>query len=183
MQTFQLNGITGELKNAAKSTIKGVEGEIAWIATDGLALGFNADYIVGKYKEFLSSEEPRPQLGIQDLSGNRLPLSPRYHIRLDANYHWQMYEGRMTLRGDATWAGRIYYTPFNRRETSSAPSAEFNAYATFERDDWTFAVYGRNLTNERKVIFADVSAGLFGFPAHGAVAPPRTYGMSVTKRW
>jgi outer membrane receptor protein involved in Fe transport len=183
MQVLQLDGVQGVLKNAAQSTVEGVEAEIDWAATDSLLFGLDAEYINGRYEEFHTAEEARPLPGIQDLSGNRLPMSPPYRVKFDASYTWSVYSGDLTLRADATWIGRIYYTPFERTETSTPPSEEFSGFVTYDWGDWSVEMYGRNLADKRKLIFAEVASGLFGFPNHGLVNAPRTFGISAVRRW
>jgi iron complex outermembrane recepter protein len=183
MQVNKVVNLTAVLENAAKATVKGIEAEINWAATDSLAFRLDAEYNDGKYDEFDTQEIARPQLGTQDLSGNRLPQSPDYRVKLDASYTWLVYEGDLTLRADAAQIGRIYFSQYNRPEISTGKSNEFNAFLTFDAGDWTVGLYGRNLSNERKLTFAQVDSALFGFPIQTGVNVPRTYGASITRRW
>jgi iron complex outermembrane receptor protein len=184
MQVFAIRDILIVLENAAKAEIKGVEAELRWLPTDNLNIGVNAEYLDATYKTYTSDEPARLYLGAQDLSGNKLPQAPPYRLRLDATYTWFLPGGDLSIRGDATWTGRVYFTQFQRRDTAAAPAAEFNAFVTYDADnDWTFQAFARNLTNRRKVMFANVTSSLFGFGVEGSIAPPRTFGVSATKRW
>jgi iron complex outermembrane receptor protein len=183
MQVFLVRNLNLSIENAAGSTLKGVEAEFRWAPTDALNLGLSADLLDARYDEFTSSEPARPDLGVQDLSGNRLPQAPRYRIRFDATYAWSLENGTLSLRGQGTWTDRVYFSPYNRDIISAAPNSEFNAFLTYEQGDWTVQAYGRNLTDKRKPIYANPTVAFTGFTVLSNWNAPRTIGVSATRRW
>jgi outer membrane receptor protein involved in Fe transport len=66
----------------------------------------------------------------------------------------------------------------------SVPSSfEGNAFLTLEAGDWTAQAYARNLTDHRKYLYVNISSALNGFPILAMENAPRTYGVSLTRRW
>jgi iron complex outermembrane receptor protein len=178
------DGVTVELINASAATIKGLEAEVRWIPEDGWNLGASADFLDSEYDNFQTADPARAGLGLQQLAGNRLPQAPKYRFRFDATYTWQVQGGDLSLRGEGALSSKVYFSPYNTPELSTPSSAEFNAFLTYDTDKYTIQAYGRNLTNYRRLVFAGTSSGLFsGFAVQGLVNDPRTYGISVTRRW
>ena len=184
MQVLRVNGVMTELVNAAASTIKGLEVELNWSPLPGFNIGASTDLLDGKYKNFATANPAQLGLGVLQLAGNRLPQAPKYRTRLDAKYRWALGNGDMTLRAETVFTGKEYFTPFNTIAESTGASTEFNAYLTYDKGKNTFQVFGRNLSNERKLVFAQTSSGLLsGFAVQGTPNDPRTYGVSFTRRW
>jgi iron complex outermembrane recepter protein len=183
VQRVAANGVNTEMVNAASSTIKGIEAEVRWMPLDSLEIGAGADYLSAKYDEFKTADPARPSLGTLDLSDNRLPQAPRYRARMDVTQTWQLPKGQLSLRGEGTWVDRVEFSPFNLDPLTAAASDEYNAFLTYEVDQWTVQLYGRNLTDERKLVIAQSSSALFGYPIQGLMNDPRTYGVSVMRNW
>jgi iron complex outermembrane receptor protein len=169
--------------NASKAEIKGLEVESTAQITDGLSVSGSAEYLEAEYVDYLTAQDTRPDLGQQQLAGNPLPQSPKYRIRIAPTYRWSVGSGQVTLSGDATWIGRIYFTPFKARYASAPPSVELNANLRYALDDWTFGAYIRNIADDRKFVYAQGGSALFGYGALGSVNAPRTFGVLVSREW
>jgi iron complex outermembrane receptor protein len=178
------DGVASELINAAASTIKGVEAEVRWAPLDGLNLGASGELLNSEFDDFQTADPARANLGLLQLAGNSLPQAPEYRFRFDATYAWTLPGGALSLRGEGVWTDEVYFSPYNTPELTEGAKSEFNAFITYDTDNYTFQVYARNLTDQRKLLFMQTSSGFFsGFAVQGIPNDPRTYGISVTRRW
>lgn len=171
--------------NAAGARNRGFEVEINAIPTPRLRLDFSAAYLDAKFTEFMTGDGSRPQLGVIDLRGNRLPQAPTYTINAGAEYAFPLRGGaELSLRGEFQRVGRNYQTAFNIERDSQAAYNWVNAFLRFTSADerWTASLWGRNLTNSFVKNGITLQSGLLGGGggfAAGAIAPPRTYGLTL----
>ena len=75
--------VTTAIINADSAQTWGVEGSLAWMATDTLTLGLNAGYLNAEYDDFALAGSP--VLADFDLSGKRMPKAPKWQVSLDAD--------------------------------------------------------------------------------------------------
>lgn len=168
------------LVNAANARVKGAEAEFVVRPVEGLELSGNASLLNAKFTDFLTSDSARPQLGVLDLSGNRLPQAPKLSGNLAAQYTWNVPGGDISLRGELVYSERVYFSPFNRLEVSQGAYTKGNLILTYDRDGGLSAsLWVRNLTDKRTVSTAQVSSGFLGFPIMGTYDAPRTIGGSI----
>jgi outer membrane receptor protein involved in Fe transport len=120
-----------------------------------------------------------------NLKGNDLPNSPHWTVSLGAQYTWHLGDWDAVLRGDyykqtATYA-RIYNSTADRIKGWD----NVNMTLTLTQKDWGVTVAGfvKNLTNEKAITdfyLTDDSSGLF---RNVFYTDPRTYGVSISKRF
>lgn len=184
LQVSQVLGATIFIQNAASATIYGIEAELSATPVRNLRLNANISLLKSQYEEFSSVDPARALLGRLDLSGNDLTQSPRYTFNFDATYSIPTSIGEFTLRGDARFVDRTYFTFYNLDHTSQPAYSQFNAFLTYEHDNGVSArLFVRNLANKRIISSEFVGTGLVGFPIVGSFEPPRTYGVTLGYRF
>jgi outer membrane receptor protein involved in Fe transport len=120
------------------------------------------------------------------LKGKQLPNSPDFTVSIGAQYVFDLpNEWRATLRGDYYWQDSSYARIFNAVEDQLHAWDNVNATLTFANRPFGVDVqlFVKNLFNSQPITDAyltDASSGLF---YNTFTLDPRTYGISVTKRF
>lgn len=190
LQVGKVVGATLALENAATARIYGTELEVRARPAAPVELGLTASLLHARFTDFVSVDPARPagdgrtfDNGVPafDNSGNTLPQAPNWTLSLYGEYTWTLDGGDLTLRGDAAWMGKVYYSAFNRPEVAEGERTKLNASAEFRSRDEHIRVtaFVRNILDKTYVSNAFVSSGLVGFPINGFLEAPRTYGVSL----
>lgn len=167
--------------NAASGVIEGVEAQLTVIPVEGLQLSGTASYIDAYYKKYVDN-------GV-DKSGNVFPAVPKWQLSASAVYTVPVGVGDLQFGVDWYWQSKVVFDPDNHSAFSGATGLQ-DAYSLFNGrialdfagQDLQIAVWGKNLTNEYYLAGAlDVTAAL-GYGAN-YYAPPRTFGLMVTKKF
>lgn len=186
MQVFEVTGPVISIINAAKSRISGVELQVRSIPLTGLVLDLTGDYLHAYYSQFFSQNPELQALyanpPVQNLSGYEVTQSPRYQWGTDVTYTRGVGPGQISIRGQATWTARQYFTQFNQPVNSAGPHTQVNTFLTYNLNEWSLELYCRNLTNRRFLTYANPTSDFFGNVA-GVVSDPRTEGVSITRSW
>jgi outer membrane receptor protein involved in Fe transport len=141
-----------------------------------------------------SSAFATPALGVDglvsegvpvDLSGNDLPNAPHWTISLGAQYTWNFGDWETTLRGDYYHQTKTFARIYNSNADAIRSWDNVNLTLTAVNRDLglEFGGFVKNATNEKAITdfyLTDDSSGLF---RNVFYTEPRTYGVSVTKRW
>ena len=173
-----------QITNAASATVKGLEAEIFGTPITNLRLSADLSLLDSKYKDFQTIDPARAELGVLDLSGNRLTQAPRYTVNVSAEYVIPLPSGALRLRSEGMWVDRVYFSPFQQSATSAPAHAKFNVFATYElTGGWSAQLFMRNVTNKLVVASSQISSSLWGFPILGAYEAPRTYGASLAYKF
>jgi outer membrane receptor protein involved in Fe transport len=120
------------------------------------------------------------------LKGKELPNSPDFTVSLGAQYVVELPgEWRGTIRGDYYWQDSSYARIFNAVDDQLHSWDNVNATLTFANRqlDLDIQLYVKNALNSQPITDAyltDASSGLF---YNTFTVDPRTYGISVTKRF
>jgi outer membrane receptor protein involved in Fe transport len=121
-----------------------------------------------------------------DLSGNELPNSPHWTASVGAQYTWDFSGGwSATLRGDYYYQGEQYARVYNTEYDHLKSWENANVTLKIEKPEWGFRIdaYVKNIGNDTPITDAyttDDSSGLF---TNLITLEPRTYGVSLTKRF
>jgi outer membrane receptor protein involved in Fe transport len=120
-----------------------------------------------------------------DLSGNDLPNAPHWTISLGAQYTWTLGDWDATLRGDYYHQTKTFARIYNSTPDRIRAWDNVNLTFTVNNKDLGVEVGGfvKNLTKEKAITdfyLTDDSSGLF---RNAFYTEPRTYGVSITKRW
>jgi outer membrane receptor protein involved in Fe transport len=124
--------------------------------------------------------------GVPDnVSGNELPNSPHWTISLGAQYTWILGDWDATLRGDYYHQSKTYARIYNSEADAIKAWDNVNLTLTVVNSDMglELGAFVKNATNEKAITdfyLTDDSSGLF---RNVFYTEPRTYGVSVTKRW
>ncbi|MBT4518960.1 MAG: TonB-dependent receptor [Halieaceae bacterium] len=212
LTTLVINSITnspaGATINAESSTIKGLELETTWLATDNLMLTFNMTLNDGDIDKFDDDQLTvadismppgqgctRADLTIlqvdscpNDRSSENLPRLPEETYLLAAQYTWSASFGTVLPRIQASWKKDIDYC-FDAASCQHGGWLEDEQFELSARvtwispgEHWVGALYGSNLTDEDYIVGGTAlleSSGVGGI----AVAPPRMYGAELEFRF
>jgi outer membrane receptor protein involved in Fe transport len=120
-----------------------------------------------------------------DLSGNELPNAPHWTVSLGAQYTWNLGAWDATLRGDFYHQSKTFARIYNSDPDRIKAWDNVNLTLTVNNADMGIEVAGfvKNATKEKAITdfyLTDDSSGLF---RNVFYTEPRTYGVSITKRW
>ena len=90
LQLLQVKGLVGEVANAGKATIWGLESEVFAQFDNGIGIDFATTYLVAEFDEFITEDAAFPALGAQSLRGNKLPRTPELAVSLGVEYMLQL---------------------------------------------------------------------------------------------
>ena len=177
--SFTSGGVTS-LQNAATYTVKGVEVESSWFATDALVFSLSAVYLDGEYGSFLGRAF-RPETGFSDesidFSGNKTVRTPKYSGTAAVSYTFPLMG---SLEGEV--GADIYYNDgffYDALNTLTQDAYQLvGARAGVYYPDWRLrlTVYGKNLTDD--IYYTQSYRQDFGDTVF--YGPDRTYGAYVT---
>jgi iron complex outermembrane receptor protein len=131
-----------------------------------------------------------PVTGTWNLAGNDTVNTPQVSLTLDATYTFHTTFGEVDLNGGLKHTG-AYYADADNGEGQVSPSSQRNdrqnalnivnaSVAWHSRaDDWTVRAWGANLTDVQYFSLGAESAPLTRWNP----APPRTYGLTVSKHF
>ncbi len=160
------------VRNAASSTVDGLELELTAHPTRRLELTASGALLHARYGRFLDP------VSLVDYSDDRLNRAPDVKLGLGAQNSFPIAGGgELLLRGEYDHESRIYHQPGEPRAFSRAPTHLFNARLALRTADgrWSIAMFGKNLGDERYIGHA--------FPVLGepraTITPPRIFGLEV----
>lgn len=166
-----------DIRNAADATIKGLELEFNLRPFRTTRIQGGVSLLDAKYDSFPSAPR-RGNQSVFDASGADLNGAPDHMVTLSVEQDLPAIAGfEPTLRGDASWNGRRYFTPENNALESQAPYFLLNASLHLRSENGiTMTLWGRNLTNREYVTgTASFASGLVA----GRPGYPRTYGLKL----
>ncbi len=135
------------IENAADSKIKGIEGNLAYQATDNLSLfgafSFNDTELTGTKAQVI---EMAP-------IGSSLPLTPKFQGNLRAKYDWELGEYLANWQLSLQYAGSSYSSIVAAERQRQASYTLMNFSFGIEKDAWSAKFYVDNLTDKRAELF------------------------------
>jgi outer membrane receptor protein involved in Fe transport len=156
--------------NAADAEIRGFEGDLTWQATDQLTLA--AAWSLN------DTEMVRVPEGVSDIApeGSRLALAPEVQYHLSARYYWNA--------GELDPYAQLVYAYTSDQYSSIVVDNRFlqDSYNTldaaigFNLDNWSFELFGENLTDERAELFINS----LDTDLRITTNRPRTFGIKVS---
>jgi len=168
------------IKNAANAKNKGVELEIAATPVKGLELTANLASLDAKYSSFPDAAAPRGA-GTVDATGNYLIQAPRYTGNVAAQYSVPMRGGDSTfLRAEYSYIGQQFFEPTNSVNQMQSGYGLVNLSAGYVTSDkiWQVTAWAHNVGDTQYVL-----ATVGGPPYAGVVGAPRTFGVTVRRKW
>lgn len=170
------------IDNAASATATGFEAEFAALVTERLRLDGSVVLLDATFEDFKTTDAFRPALGVLDLAGNELPRAPSFTANLGLQYEHPFADGSsLTLRGDYAHRSSFFFTPFNTNYAESPATDVYNARVAYQTagGDWTFAVFGKNLSDE--ILLQTITVSGINGGTIELYAPPRTWGVEVRR--
>jgi iron complex outermembrane receptor protein len=155
------------IENASSATINGVEIDFNWYLTEGFSVRGNVGFLDASFDDFLADSAT----GVVDLSNIELRRAPEMTAGLTALWERQLSNGNFVIANlSYTWKDDYYisatanadhtpggYIGFNPSKVDSFGIVD--ASINYETDNWTFSVFGKNLTDEVYLMsFLDVGA-------------------------
>ena len=174
LQVFRLVGSLLVGANA-EATSEGVELDITALLTEHWTVQANYAYLDATYDTFVD--------GIVDFSGNSLPRAPENSFFVRSSYRTPLPGG-----SEIDWVLSYAYSDDFYFEATNAPASREGSYGlvdasatwTSARQNWTIAVWGKNLSDEdyrQHTIISNIAGTV------DIWAPPRTYGVTLEYAW
>lgn len=180
-QTFTNVGAVSLIKlgNVDTATVKGLDLQATWLPAHGLTL--NAG--MGLLDTELGSFRTAGATGVIVVpKGNKLPNAPDATFNGQARYEWPLVgDWTAAVQGAAHYSSKVFKEALNTSFLSADSYWIFDARASVSsKAGWELAVWGKNLGDEQYVAQATDDGLGMGYRVFNA---PRTYGVSVTKRF
>lgn len=180
LQLTKIDGQNVVLTNAATARIYGIEVESTFDPVQSLSLNLSGSWLHARFTDFFNSDQGRPGLGLQDVSGNRLPQSPEFTVSGGIEHRIPMGNGQIVSRAQGFWSSRVYFDEFNIPEISQPSYAKLDLSLGYQSNHgFEVTAFVNNVTDKKTLETAYQSTNLTGFPINGFLAPPRTYGLRV----
>lgn len=179
-------GATTLIVNAGKVQLKGFEAEIVATPVTGLIFDASVGYVDTKYKKF-NFLDPATNQTI-DVADQAKPIySPKWSLRLGAEYSRDLSVGTARLRVDYSYRSTMFYhplditAPFNE-QIRTRPDHNLKARLSLEEikvgnSTMEVGIWGDNLTNDENINYS-IDFGSLGF-AGSTFKKPRTYGIDA----
>jgi iron complex outermembrane receptor protein len=165
--------------NAAEMTVKGVEAEGAWAATNQLTINYNVAWMDAKFDKFEADTNYDGEIDT-DLSGQPVTRAPEWMGSVDGSYvhtvgdgHTLDWRARLSYEGESVSSYSDVAPAFNTY-LESRTLVDFSLTFTDRDDRYYLRFLGSNLTDERYRTGALSVATLWIMSAYG---PPRYYGI------
>lgn len=122
--------------NAAEGNNYGAELELNWMATGQLMLFANLGLLQTEYEDYTDAQG-------NDLSGRDQAQAPHYQYAVGGHYE---FGAGFYLRMDVEGKDSYYFS--DRHEVKSPSYNLLNLRLGYARDNWSLALWGRNITDE-----------------------------------
>ncbi len=168
--------------NAGNARSYGVEGDVAYRVTDKLTLSASGTWLHASLLTGLCSKsECAP-------AGSLLPVQPNYKINTSARYEFMVRDYRSFFEGDLSAQGQSNSALFQKDEAAVGPTKPFATLdfsGGFGKDNWTFEVFIKNVTDTRGVLRVGTDCGLQLCGAYGLdyITKPRQIGVKLAQKF
>lgn len=186
LQVATYENTTSIIKNAASSTIQGLDAQARYAFTDRFEVNVAASYLDAEYDKFEESQRyspcPDPMVcgdyyvpGNDDASGNEMARSPKFTGTLGANYNIDVGAGKLDLSTTLYHTSDFYFDGSNVYRQDSYDLLSARVAWTDPGATYTLSLFGDNLTDEeyRSQVLPQAPGTLVTWGA------PRTYGVAV----
>lgn len=178
-----LNNV-GVTENAKGATVKGIEAEATAIPWKGGRISLTGSYLDSRFKQFLTQDSIRPELGVINVKGNRLPFAPEFTATVDAEQHAELSNGQaLVFGGDVRYTTRRYDDAFQIRSRGQGAYAIVDGRITYlPNTHLSLALWMRNAAGATVKTAVLGGAQAAGFPLIGVFNEPRTFGATLSYR-
>ena len=171
-------------QNGGDARIKGFEAELVARPTSGLTVNASLAHLETKYTKLLPlSPLVRPDFQVR--ATNSLSNSPRWTASAGFDYRVPVtgIHGAIVFRGDWSYTSKVFNDDINSTFLTQPGYNIVNGQIAYENDDGNLDVLAwvKNLTDKQYIFSGDANAAA-GF-VQGNYSPPRTYGVTVRRRF
>jgi iron complex outermembrane receptor protein len=182
LQMFLLEAFGARIDNAASADIRGVEVEVLAEPVDSLTLNLHLTWLDAELQDYVTIDDIFPQLGPQDLSGNRPNRAPEFSVGIGAQYSFALGGyGTLTPRIDYYWQDDTYLRPQNLERDQQDAYHRSSARLTWDSADrrWSAQAFVDNIEDDDVVQNLALGSGSLGYPNNVTLYPPRMYGLRL----
>jgi outer membrane receptor protein involved in Fe transport len=156
--------------NAADADVKGVEGDITWLASDNLTIG-------GAFSLLDTEVTSNNTTSTDVIVGSELAYAPNYQGNLWARYEWNIGDGWIGHFMPSVAFSDSSYSDIISINSMEIPSwTKVNLTAGITADRWMVEAFVDNLTDEQVI----TGANYVNDRERLALAPPTTAGIRVS---
>ena len=156
--------------NAADADVKGVEGDITWLASDNLTIG-------GAFSLLDTEVTSNNTTSTDVIVGSELAYAPNYQGNLWARYEWNIGDGWVGHFMPSVVFSDSSYSDIISINSMEIPSwTKVNLTAGITADRWMVEAFVDNLTDEQVI----TGANYVNDRERLALAPPTTAGIRVS---
>ena len=180
----QLGLLVTAVNNVNEMDTQGVELDLSWVPVDQLRLSAAVAYVDAEFLDFATDDPLISGTNVVQVAGNTPRLTPDWKANLHGEYDFLLGNGAvLTLGGDLTYVGDQFFDEHNRAPFLEESYTLFDASLTYQSpgDDWSVAVWGKNLGDEKKL--ADTTFSAFGRVQSKHFINPRTWGVTFSLRF
>lgn len=186
-----LGGTSTSVLPAPGAEVRGIEGDLIWLATDSLTLGGNFSYTPSEYTESLLIADPSrvevpqslfPDFSalVEDIKGNQLIQVPEQKFTAWGSYMYPLRNGsQLEFFSIYSYTDEVYYSPFERDTEKAEAYDRLDFRATWKSPDsnWVISAFVNNVLNEVGALQI-LRQGEAEFFRHNAgTTVPRLYGL------
>ncbi len=176
IQLFAVVNGFGVNGNGGTAVSQGAEFTVSFVPAAGLSFSLN-----GAYTDAKLTQDTDPIVG--GLNGDPLPYVPKWSAGLSGDYEWKAGRDWTLLAGAGV--GYVGERTFDFVTRNAGSLHKLDSYTTADLrlgaylGQWSFELYGKNMTNERGVTAVAAAGGLPNGALGLALIRPRTIGVSV----
>ncbi len=177
--TFDPDSPFNIVRNAGEAEITGVEFDISATPVDGFYLNLSGSFQNAEYASDVPGNDPNVPFA---LDGQSIPNVPDFQFGAIVEYSWQAFgQTEAMIRGD--WSFQDDRIIFPNDPANDIPLDSFHLFgvrAALEADNWTVALFVRNLFDEDNAAFDGINSAQD--PRGIVTARPRTIGVQLQYR-
>jgi len=200
LQVSQFDGVLGfNVGNAKDTLVQGVEIDGRWLIVPELTMNYAIAFLDHEFKDFTNGNcynrqvpdgDITPSGQLCDYTGKSGQYTPKVTANLSLDYvkpvSWGPFDYFRSSLG-------MYHSASQNVDVNLDPLYEIDAYTKFnmrfaiESENWSVALIGKNLTDEKILTYVGntpLSGGTFGTNTfYGFVDRPRSYGVQVSYQY
>ena len=169
----------GLTSNAGAARVKGVEADLAWLATDHLTITSAFTVLNAELTEDFTQDVSATSGPPDAAEGTRLPFIPDYKAYVNARYDFKVGSFDSFATGNYSIVGASYNDLFTASRQKQDAYGLLNVSAGFGRNDWKVTLALRNLTDERAELYRNAA----DFDSRITTNTPRSVRLSFSKRF
>lgn len=158
--------------NAGSSRIRGFEMEGRAVFNSNWSLDFSYGYLDAKFTDYVFNTT-------LDFTGNRMQRAPKHTLSLGLNFEAETGLGDLSTRIGYAYRSSFFFEADNNLidpDSLEGGLGLWDASINLRHGNWTFGLWGRNLTDER---YRRQVLNSTGNAQRGIWAEPRTFGARV----